>query len=366
VLSPTLLAPLLMAAALVEPLEGALGFDFAQPVPETATAAALEAYDLPNLPDNIEFEPLPDDLKDPAGWFLLAPLRLPEALAAAQPEVFGLLDADSRPARLIARIDERGCDGLYAWLNSSLTRKYAVADDASVAARAPFMTATRYVRGQRQIDVACGPAVLLQYTDIARLTDWRSQQLARYQQRLKRQAEQQRALAVVAEHQLRQFADRFTIGDQARLQGGLGVVFNQPVDPDTLPEDFAADQPLAVRLNDLPTPFDQGEFQIEVDPVGAPIELSGDIGDPTGAHFEQIFLALKAKYGQPVKDGVRHKIFRVNGNFFVLKALPRTQKLQISLLDGAARRAQRERAKQHEAAELAALQDQFRKETEGL
>jgi hypothetical protein len=41
---------------------------------------------------------------------LLTPLRLPEVLAAAQPEVFGLLDADSLPARLIARIDEQGCN----------------------------------------------------------------------------------------------------------------------------------------------------------------------------------------------------------------------------------------------------------------
>lgn len=365
-LSPIALAPLLLAAALVEPLDGALGFDFAQPVPEGATAAAFEAYDAPDLPDNIEFEPLPDDLNDPAGWFFLAPLRLPEVLAAAQPEVIGLLEADFLPARLIARVDEQGCDGLYAWLNDSLKRKYAVQDPSSVAARAPYLKADRYVHGQRQIDVACGPAVLLQYTDVARLNDWRSQQLASYQEQRQRHQEQQRALALVAEHQHRQFADRITLGDQARLQGGLGVVFNQPVDPDALPEDFAADQPLAIALKSLPVPFDQGEFQIEVDPAGVPIELSGDIEDPTGEHFKQVFQALKAKYGQPVKDSARHKIFRVNGNFFVLRALPRTQKMHISLLDGAARRAQRERAKQQEAAELAALQEQFRKETDGL
>lgn len=365
-LSAAALTPLLLAAALGEPLDGALGFDFAKAVPDSAIAAAFDAQDSPTLPDNIDFEIFPEDFTTQTGWFFLSPLQLPDTLAAAQPEVLGLLDSQRLPARLVARVDERGCDGLYAWLNSSLQRKYVVAGNAAVPARAPYLQASRYIHGQRQIDVACGPAVLLQYTDLARLTDWRAQQLASHQERRERLEAQQQALALVAEHHNRQFADRFTLGDQARLQGGLGIVFNQPVDLQTLAGEFTADQPLAIELSALPEPFDLGDYQIEVDPERLPIELNGDIPDPAGEHFEQIYQALKTKYGQPVKDTTQHKIFRVNGNFFVLRALPRSGRMQISLLDGAAKREQRARAKAQEAEALAALEEQFRKATDGL
>jgi hypothetical protein len=356
------ISPCSFAAALTEPLDGAMGFAFDSPLPEDVIAAAVR-NETPRLPDNIDFETLPEDVKV-SGWHYVSPIRLPEMLKRHQPKVLGLLSRHNLPARLVAEVDEQGCEDLFSWLNDSLKRKYAVTgDDAEVPARAPYLRATRYIQGRRQVDVACGPSVLLQYTDLSTLNLWRQEQLDNHALAEQRRREELAVLAKVELYRARAFADEFTLGDQARLQGGLGVMFGQPFEVN---EPFEPDTAFAVTLEDLPPPFTDGEYQIELDPASLPIELTGDFRDPDGTHFEALFKALQAKYGQPVKNSARHKIFQVNGNFFVLRALPKNGKTHLSVLDGQARRQQRLRRKQQAADELAALEAQFRKETDGL
>lgn len=356
------ISPGSFAAALTEPLDGAMGFAFDSPLPDDVIAAALQG-DTPRLPDNIEFEALPEGVKE-TGWRYVSPIRVPDMLKRGQPKVLGLLSRHNLPARLLAEVDERGCAELYSWLNESLKRKYAVTgDDAEVPARAPYLRASRYIQGQRQVDVACGPSVLLQYTDLATLNLWRQEQLESHALGEQRRQAELAVLAKVELYRARAFADEFTLGDSARLQGGLGVMFGQRFEPGRA---FEPDTAFDVTLANLPAPFTDGDYQIELDPESIPIELTGDFADPDGRHFEILFEALQAKYGKPVKNSTRHKIFKVNGNFFVLRALPRDGKTHLSVLDGQARRQQRLRNKQQAADELAALEAQFRKETDGL
>ena len=368
------LAPLLLAAGtganLEVPLDAPFGFPLGEPLPLDAIAASVaDRKRQPQLPENLAtadpFETgTPPTPAAVSGWHYLEPLTLPETLDRGDSQLMGLLTEQRLPARLVLTVPERGCEGVYAWINDSLKRKYAVADgDAEVGARAPHLRAVRYRFEQRQIDVACGPDVRLQYTDEAALADWRrEQQLLR----AVREQEAQAAAAVaerIAEAEGRTFADAFTLGNASRLQGGLGVTFGQ-VFP--APQSFTADAPMPVALPDLPAPFAAGSFEIELGPDAVPIELKGTFPDPSGVHFTTISRALRAKYGAPIKDTARHLIFRVNGNFFVVRALPAVGKARITLMDGAARRAQRDRARAAEAARLAALEEQFKKETRGL
>lgn len=352
-------------ALLAQPLEGAFGFNFGVPLPAEAVAAALnDRSRQPALPENLQ---APDEAlidRRGNGWHYLEAETLPEKLNSPETVLMGLLTEQALPARLVLSFPERGCKGLYHWLKESLQRKYAVEEDPGVPARAPHLEASRFRFEARQIDLACGPDVRLQYTDEAALALW-VQELS-----LARQRQQERTLAAetlaaqIAASEGRRFADRFTLGDASRLQGALSVTFGQPLA--SAPRDFASDTPFAFEPDNPPEPFAAGDFEIELDPEARPIELTGTLPDPAGKHFEAIDRALKAKFGKPIKDTDRHKIFRINGNFFVLRALPATGKLRVNVLDGNAKRAQRDRAKAAEAAELAALEAEFHKETDGL
>jgi hypothetical protein len=364
VLSIALLLPLLAAASLQEPLEGALGFDFDAAVPQTSVAAALGATTaLPPLPDNIETTADEFDSDGLTGWHYLVPQQLPGKLDRTDARVLALLTADHLPARLIVQMPVTGCGDLYGWVNESLQRKYGVTGEPDTPARAPHLKASRYTQGNRQVDVFCGPDLLLQYTDLSALNLWRQEQQQRVQLRLQQAAGREAAAQEIAHARAQAFAEQFTLGDRSRLQGGFGVVFNQrfvgaqAVEPDT---------PTSVELDDLPAPFDQASFEIELDPAGHPIELTGELEDPLQEHFAAVVAALEAKFGAPIKDSDRHKIFRINGNFFVVRALARSGITRVNLLDGQARRAQRDREKAREAAELAAMEARFHEETKGL
>ena len=126
VLTPATLLPLLLAAALNQPLNGAFGFDFGTPVPDTAIAATIATNEHPALPDNISLPELTDLSPTDSRWHYLIAEQLPDTIARSDPKVLALLTKDGYPARLIASVDESGCEGVYRWVTNSLARKYLV------------------------------------------------------------------------------------------------------------------------------------------------------------------------------------------------------------------------------------------------
>ena len=90
-----------------------------------------------------------------------------------------------------------------------------------------------------------------------------------------------------------------------------------------------------------------------------PIRLSGTFVDANGALYESVAAALRAKYGNPLKDSAQHKIHKVNGDHLIARYDAAEQTLHMTFINGKARRAQKARA-------LLAQQQQFEEEKAGL
>ena len=267
-----------------------------------------------------------------------------------------MVDGELRPLRIMAERKSGDCDASFPWFLDSLTRKDLTQDDPEVAPRNGFITGARFTQSHRQVDLACGKRLLIEYTDGEGLLRWQGAQRALANEQRSRDMALKQAAAEIERKRQRQFADSFTQGDRFRLDGALGVTFGQPF---PLPPDYLVDEPLDVTLSQLDEPFAAGRYQLTVGPQAEPIRLEGQVPDGSGEAFASVRDALQAKYGPPMKNGKHHVIHRVNGNFFVLRRLTGLRELNIAVIDTRAERDQRARAE-------ASAQRQFEEATRGL
>lgn len=322
-------------AALVKPVDGAFGIRFGEPVALELLGAATVQPAYPAPPDNLG---LHDGLAQ--RWHHFTPDETPVVLGGRPTRYQVMVDASGRPIRIVAERPKTDCQAAFDWIVESIGRKYSTSQDPQVQPRNGFLHGARFHVKQRQVDVACGRSLLVEYTDLAALLRWQGEQRALSTTAKERALITQRASERIAERRLKQFADEFTLGDPTRLEGALGVAFGQPYPGAT---NQPADMPFAVALSELPTPFAAGTYELTVDPAGHPVRLEGSLRDGSGGSFEMLRDALRAKYGAPMKDTARHVIHRVNGNLFVLRRLAGIGELSLVVIDAQAQRAQRAR-----------------------
>jgi len=360
VLSPAaaLLLPALAGAALLtQPIDGAFGLEFGRPVDPADLGATLAKPAAPLPPANVDQtlpEPVPGEHD---GWYHFEPDLLPPRFDSDATELMVLVTTERRPARIVLSKPENDCDGLMAWLSGSLSRKYGAGEDAEAEPGPGQAQAVRFFRGDRQIDASCGPdGLLLQYTDTRAYGHWQSERFAALAAYRKEQEALARAAAEVEARELRAAADSFTFGDGMRLEGALGVRFEDAFEG---LESFTPDEASDVELAELPEPLAAGRYQITLSPGAEPIRIAGWFPDPDGSAFERLSSAVEAKFGAPMKHTDTHRIYRINGDFIVFRRLERLGQGTISVIDSSAQQAQRER-------EALAARRQFEEETAGL
>jgi hypothetical protein len=342
------------AAALVKPIHGALGLEFGKPISHEVLGASLEPPTFPALPDNLNENP--QAAGDTGQWYYFLPEALPTALAVDNTAFTVMVDNELRPLRILAERSMGACDETYSWFVDSLTKKYLTDGDPKIVPRIGFIQGARFTKDYRQVDVACGKSLLIEYTDAEALLRWQGQLQAHASERQSERAKSEQVARDIERLRQQQFADSFTLGDQFRLDGALGVAFGQSF---PLPPDYLVDKPLAIALPNLPEPFAAGRYELTVGPQAEPVRLEGRLPDGNGDAFNEVRSALQAKFGPPMKNSQLHVIHRVNGNFFVLRRLKGLRELNIAVIDTRAERAKTARA-------TAAAQRAFEEATQGL
>ena len=263
---------------------------------------------------------------------------LPRPLRKYASQNYVMLNDTGEVMRVISRTQYQGCGDEFDWLKTTLSRKYGVAGDAEIEAMEPYARALRVVFLNKQIEVRCGPVLVMDYMDIDLIRSWSSAQKARYALYQREQAVVEKRRMVLNRRQSIKFADSFTLGDQYRLEGAFGIQFQQPFAKNSA-QHFPVDEPFIAVLPNLPLPFDSGEIQMVISPEKYPIVIRGTFHD---VDFQQVAEALKAKYGTPMKASSRHIIHKVSGNHAIVKKLNATT-IELAFIDTSAQKEQRRR-----------------------
>ncbi len=361
-----LLAAAVGAAAAKEPITGAFGLEFAEPVPEAVLGASLGVPPHPVPPGNLE-QTVPEPVPDAApSWHLFIPQARPPLLESPDVTFSVLLDASGHPVRILAEHPEPDCAEDLLWLTRSLAKKYRTEDDPYGAERSGFRHSARFVSGEAQIDLSCGPTLLIEYTDGQGYRRWLGEEQARLAAHRQAQEALARERARLEEARLRRLAESITDGDRFRVDAAFGVAFGEPVNTEWIQGEADVDTPLPARLPDLEPPFDLGDFTVTVGPDLRPVRVTGELADPGGVLFQRLAAALRIKYGPPAKDGDGHKIHKVAGDYLVVRRVPEDGRLRLVFIDDEGRRAQRAREVAAHQARLAEQQRLFEEETAGL
>jgi hypothetical protein len=276
------------------------------------------------------------------------------------------------PVRIIAEHPSPTCADDVLWMTRSLERKYGAAVDGAAAdpfgaERDGFRHSARYLSEKGQVDVSCGPRLLIEYTDTAGYEKWLAAEAARrqtFEAAQNRLATERTRLDL---ERRRRVADLFTAGDRYRLDGALGVTFGVPIDPAWLEaQAFAVDAPLEAQIPGLPEAISDGRFTVTLGPDMMPVRVTGEFADPDATRFDQLTEALQAKYGTPLKDTPIHQIHKSSGDYLIARYVYEQSVARLVFIDDKARRAQQAREAATRQARLAEQQDQFDEETEGL
>ena len=130
------------AAAVVQPIHGALGLEFGKPIIHEVLGASLEQPAFPTLPDNLNENPPTADTADQ--WYYFLPEALPAALALENTAFTVMVDHGLRPLRIVAERSTHGCDEAYSWFIDSLTKKYMADGDPEIVPRNGFIQGARF------------------------------------------------------------------------------------------------------------------------------------------------------------------------------------------------------------------------------
>lgn len=355
------------AAAAELPVTGAFGLEFAEPVPEARLGASLGAPPYPLPPGNLDqTQPagLPGALD---GWFLFTPDARPDLLSSPDANFYVLRSHTGFPVRILAEHPQPDCIDDMLWLTRSLAKKYAAADDPFGAERVGFRQGARFVSPQGQIDVYCGPHLLIEYTDPVGYRAWLAQGADRAAERKAAAEALAEERAALRRRRQRQFADQLTSGDALRLEGAFGVIFGEPVEESWLAAaETLADEPLAARPPAVPEVLADGRFTITVGPERKPVQVAGEFADGDASRFAAMAAALEEKFGPPIKNSAHHRIHKVSGDYLVARYLPDESVARLVFIDDEGREGQQAREAAAEAARLAEQRRRFEEETAGL
>lgn len=334
-----LFSPLSLWAAIAEePIYGGLGVTFGQKVATDAYGAEVAAVPESALPDNRSVQTPGLEPGATLPWRHFSGARLPRPLRQLPSANYIMLNAAGEAIRVITRTEAAGCEGSFEWLKTTLSKKYNVQGDPEITPAPPYERALRIEFLARQIEVRCGPRLVMDYMDTNLISKWANAQAKRYALYQREQATIEKRRMVLNRRKSIKFADSFTIGDQYRLEGAFGIQFQRPFAKNST-QKFPVDEPFYAVLPNLPEPFESGEIQLVISPEKHPIVIRGTFSELT---FEQIAQALRAKYGTPMKASARHIIHKVSGNHAIVKRLGEDT-IEVAFIDTDAQTEQRQR-----------------------
>lgn len=320
------------------PVLGGLGLKLGMPLPEGAAGAELTQVPEALLPPGTNIT-LPQI--EPGGrypWQHYNSPNIPRLYRGLPVQSFVMVSDAGEAMRVIARVNYRGCDEKFDWLKNTISKKYEVHGDAEVAPPAGYERALTITAIDRQIEVRCGPRLVLDYLDLTLIKAWSKQQGRRWTVYQRDQATIAKRQLVLDQRRAVKFADSFTLGSQYRLDGAFGIYFKRQFAARST-QRFPIDQPFYAVLPNLPEPFVEGEILLTISPERHPIVIRGTFDN---LDFEYIAKALKAKYGTPMKASSRHIIHKVSGNHAIVKKIGEDL-IELAFIDATAKEAQRER-----------------------
>tara|TARA_Y100001933_G_scaffold202874_2_gene204824 strand:- start:2016 stop:3128 length:1113 start_codon:yes stop_codon:yes gene_type:complete len=356
------------AAAADLPITGAFGLEFDEPVPPALLGASLAEPPYPVPPGNLEQavpESVPGQLD---GWYLFNPVAAPDLLSGPEVRYYVLRGHDGFPVRILAEHAAPECIDDVLWLTRSLSRKYEADADPFGAERTGFRQSARFVSDRGQIDVSCGPTLLVEYTDPAGYRRWLDQQHERLAARTAAADELDAERSLLERARLRELAEAFTQGDRLSLDGAFGIPFGEAV-PDAWLADasaFLPDEVVPARPPEVPDALADGDYTITLGPDRLPIRIAAEFPDPDASRFERLAGALAQKYGPPTKNADRHRIHKVSGDYLVARHVAGSGMARLVFIDDVGRDGQRARQAAAQAERLAEQQRQFEEETAGL
>ena len=337
------------------PIEGGLGITFGEPVAQALLGAELEQ--VPSIATQAAADAVTNDpaatasSTDPiavppgaAPWRIYRSPTLPLPFRNMSHRSFVMLDEQGHAMRVISQISHQGCGQEFEWLTKTLSKKYRLRGTPQHTPKPPFAKGLRVVFTDRQINVLCGPHLIIDFADHGAIERWLSiaKQHMADTKRLQRDMERRRML--LDQRRARRFADTFTLGDQYRLMGAFGVAFQQPFAPRST-QKFPVDTPFTAVLPNMPEAFTDGDLILELGPDRVPITIRGRFKNLA---FSRIEAALRAKYGSPLKSSKRHIVHKVSGNHAILKQLTAEQ-IEVAFIDSLARSAQQQRLWERES-----------------
>lgn len=362
-----LLTVVMAAAAAREPITGAFGLEFTEPVGLQLLAASLAEPPYPLPPGNLD-QTIPEPLPGAeSGWFLFVPQARPDLLVGDEVRFMVLRSQTGYPVRILAEHPRPDCTNDVLWLTRSLARKYRADDDPFGAVRKGFRQSARFESALGQVDVSCGPTLLIEYTDTGGYRRWLAAEQTRREEFEVRQALMVEQQARLEEARYQGMAEQFIAGSRVQVDGAFGIAFGEPVQVSWLATDEpVVDEPLEARLPDLPETVRDGHFTVTVGPDRVPVRVAGEFDDAGAGRFEEFSRALQAKYGTPAKDTPLHRIHKISGDYLVARHDPARGVTRLVFIDDEARHAQREREQAARQARLADQERQFLEETAGL
>jgi len=326
------------AAPAEVPVLGGLGVQLGVTLPHEAVGAELTEVPEALLPPgtNITLPQIEPGGRHP--WQHFNSPNIPRLYRDLPVQSFVMVNDAGAAMRVIARVNYRGCDEKFDWLKNTISKKYKVRGDAEVAPPAGYERALRIAAIDRQIEVRCGPRLVLDYQDLTLIKAWSRQQGRRWAVYQRDQAAIAKRQLVLDQRRAVKFADSFTLGNQYRLDGAFGIYFKRQFAARST-QQFPIDQPFYAVLPNLPEPFVDGEILLTISPEGHPIVIRGTFDN---LDFEYIAKALKAKYGTPMKASSRHIIHKVSGNHAIVKKISEDL-IELAFVDTNAKEAQRAR-----------------------
>jgi len=328
----------LLGAPAEVPVLGGLGLRLGLPVPEGAAGAELTPVPEAALPPGANI-PIPQ--VEPGGrypWQHFNSPNIPRLYRGVPVQSFVMVSDAGEAMRVVARVNYRGCDEKFDWLKDTISKKYDVHGDAEVTPPAGYERALTITAIDRQIEVRCGPRLVLDYIDLTLIKAWSKQQGRRWTVYQRDQATIAKRQLVLDQRRAVKFADSFTLGSQYRLDGAFGIYFKRPF-AERSTQQFPIDQPFYAVLPNLPEPFGEGEILLTISPERHPIVIRGTFDK---LDFEYIADALKAKYGTPMKASSRHIIHKVSGNHAIVKRMG-ADMIELAFIDATEKEAQRAR-----------------------
>ena len=337
-------------------VSGAFGLAFGVPLSEADLAGQLA--DIPYMapPANIRYQvdvDLPVHLRP--RWHVFIADELPALLRPHDLMAWVQVDAQLAPIRIVLEIDN--CNDVVDPLVAILAKKY---DQLGGGARDGFLPSHRFGDAARQVDVHChldGTRTVLDYVDVVGFDRWHTElteRIASYEKDVK-WWDKERNLAL---------GEAVTLGPRGHLLGAFGVAFDAPL---TVAE-LVVDEEVEITVRSIPTLFRGARFKAVLDPQRRPIQIKSVIEyatvDEARSMQDLMFDALHAKYGVPMKERPRHRVFNVHGDLISLRWVQNRFELTVANREGL--RGQRERKETQVAKVQAALQRQWDEDTRGL